>query len=56
MVDREMRTLEREREREDVQENMVTQYCPLLAPPNQTSQEVTHPGTTLAEACLTTEF
>ena len=34
----------------------VTQYCPLLAPPNQTSQEVTHPSTTIAEACLTAEF
>jgi hypothetical protein len=33
-----------------------TQYCPLLAPRNQTSQEVTHPDTTLAEACLITEF
>jgi hypothetical protein len=33
-----------------------TQYCPLLTPLNQTSQEVTHPGTTLAEARLTTEF
>jgi hypothetical protein len=30
-----------------------TQYCPLLAPLNQTSQEVTHPGTTPAEARLT---
>jgi hypothetical protein len=34
----------------------MTQYCPLLAPPNQTSQEVTHPGTALAEARLTAEF
>jgi hypothetical protein len=34
----------------------MTQYCPLLAPPNQTSQEVTHPGTVLAEARLTAEF
>jgi hypothetical protein len=33
-----------------------TQYCPLLAPLNQTSQEVTHPGTTPAEARLTAEF
>ena len=33
-----------------------TQYCPLLAPLNQTSQEVTHPGTTLVEARLTAEF
>jgi hypothetical protein len=33
-----------------------TQYCPLLAPPNQTSQKVTHPDTTLAEARLTAEF
>jgi hypothetical protein len=33
-----------------------TQYCLLWAPPNQTSQEVSHPGTTLAEACLTAEF
>jgi hypothetical protein len=33
-----------------------TQYCPLLAPLNQTSQEVTHPDTTPAEACLTAEF
>jgi hypothetical protein len=34
----------------------MTQYCPLLAPPNQTFQEVTHPGTTLTEARLTAEF
>jgi hypothetical protein len=33
-----------------------TQYCSLLAPLNQTSQEVTHPGTTSAEARLTAEF
>ena len=33
-----------------------SQYCPLLAPLNQTSQEVTHPGTTFAEARLTVEF
>ena len=33
-----------------------TQYCPLLAPPNQTFQEVTHLGTTLAEVRLTAEF
>jgi hypothetical protein len=33
-----------------------TQYCPLLAPLNQTSQEVTHHGTTPAEARLTAEF
>jgi hypothetical protein len=33
-----------------------TQYCLLLAPPNQTSQEVTHPSTTLAEAYLIAEF
>jgi hypothetical protein len=31
-----------------------TQYCLLLTPPNQTSQEVTHPSTTLAKARLTT--
>jgi len=31
-------------------------YCPLLAPPNQTFQEVTHPGTILAEARLIVEF
>jgi hypothetical protein len=35
---------------------LTTQYCPLLAPPNQTSQEVTHPGTTLVEARLTARF
>jgi hypothetical protein len=34
----------------------MTQYRPLLAPPNQTSWEVTHPGTTLVEARLTAEF
>jgi hypothetical protein len=34
----------------------MTQYCPLLAPPNQTSQEVTYPGIALAEARLTAEF
>jgi len=34
----------------------TTQYCPLLAPPNQTSQEVTHSSTTLAKAHLTMEF
>jgi hypothetical protein len=34
----------------------MTQYCLLLAPPNQTSQEVTHPGITLTEARLTAEF
>jgi hypothetical protein len=28
----------------------------LLAPPNQTSQEVTHPGIALAEARLAAEF
>jgi hypothetical protein len=33
-----------------------TQYCSLLAPPNQTSYEVTYSGTTLAEARLTIEF
>ena len=33
-----------------------TQYCPLLAPLSQTSQKVTHPGTTLTEARLTAEF
>jgi hypothetical protein len=33
-----------------------TQYCPLLATLNQTSQEVTHPGTAPAEARLTAEF
>jgi hypothetical protein len=33
-----------------------TQYCPHLAPQNQTSQEVTHPGTTLTEAHLTAKF
>jgi hypothetical protein len=32
------------------------QYCPLLAPINQTSQEVTYLGTTLAEARLTAEL
>jgi len=32
------------------------QYCPLLVPPNQTSQEFTYPSTTLAEARLTAEF
>jgi len=31
-------------------------YCSLLASPNQTSQEVIHPGTTLVEARLTAEF
>jgi hypothetical protein len=44
---------------EDVECNnppQTTQYCSLLAPPNQTSQEVTHPGTTLAEARLTADF
>jgi len=34
----------------------TTQYCSLLALPNQTLQEVTHPGTTLIEARLTAEF
>jgi len=34
----------------------MTQYCMLLAPLNQTSQKVTHSGTTLAEARLTAEF
>jgi hypothetical protein len=34
----------------------TTQYCPLLAPPNQTFQEVTHPGSSLAEVRLTVEF
>jgi len=34
----------------------MTQYCPHLDPSNQTSQEVTHPSTTLAEARLTAEF
>jgi hypothetical protein len=34
----------------------MTQYCPLLAPSNQTFQEVTHSGTTLAEARLIAEF
>jgi len=34
----------------------MTQYCLLLAPPNQASKEVTYLGTTLAEARLTTEF
>jgi hypothetical protein len=33
-----------------------TQYCPLLAPLNQTFQEVTYPGITLAEARLTAKF
>ena len=33
-----------------------TQYCSLLASPNQTSQEVTHPSTTFAETRLTAEF
>jgi hypothetical protein len=32
-----------------------TQYCLLSAPSNQTSQGVTHPGTTLTEARLTAE-
>jgi hypothetical protein len=32
------------------------QYYPLLALSNQTSQEVTHPATTLTEARLTAEF
>jgi hypothetical protein len=31
----------------------TTQSCPLLTHSNQTSQEVTHPDTTLAEARLT---
>jgi len=30
----------------------MTQYCPLLALPNQTSQEVTHSGTAFTEARL----
>jgi hypothetical protein len=34
----------------------MTQYCPLLVLPNQTSKEVTHPDTTLAEAHLIAEF
>jgi hypothetical protein len=34
----------------------TTQYCTLLAPPNQTSYEITHLGTTLVEARLTAEF
>jgi hypothetical protein len=34
----------------------LSQYCPLLEPPNQTSQEVTHSEITLAEARLTAEF
>jgi hypothetical protein len=34
----------------------MTQYYPLLAPTNQTSQEVTHPEITLTEACLTAKF
>jgi len=34
----------------------MTQYYPLLALLNQTSQEVTYPGTTLVGARLTTEF
>jgi hypothetical protein len=34
----------------------MTQYCLLLAPSNQTSQEVTFPGTIIAEAHLTAEF
>jgi len=56
------RERERERERECVcvcvcvcvcnDSPPMTQYCPLLAPPNQTSQEVTHPSTTLAKARL----
>jgi hypothetical protein len=33
-----------------------TQYCLLLASLNQTSQEVTHLGTTPAKARLTAEF
>jgi len=35
---------------------IIPQYCPLLAPLNQTTQEVTHRGTTLAEARLTAKF
>jgi hypothetical protein len=35
---------------------LMTQYCPLLSLPNQTSHEVTHPGIALAEARLTAEF
>jgi hypothetical protein len=34
----------------------ITQYYLLLALSNHTSQEVIHPSTTLAEACLTAEF
>jgi hypothetical protein len=34
----------------------TTQYCPLLAPLNQTSLEVTHLGTTLTKARLIAEF
>ena len=33
-----------------------TQYYPLLAPPNQTSRDVTHPSTTIVEVCLTVKF
>jgi hypothetical protein len=47
---------ERERERECNDPPSMTQYCPLLRLPNQTSQEVTHPGIALAEARLTAEF
>jgi len=34
----------------------MTQYCLLFALPNQTYQEVTHPGTTLTEARLIAEL
>jgi hypothetical protein len=34
----------------------ITQYCPFFAPPNQASQEITHPGTTLAETRLIVKF
>jgi hypothetical protein len=34
----------------------MTQYCSFFVLSNQTSQEVTHPDTTLAEARLTAEF
>jgi len=35
---------------------IIPQYCPLLAPLNQTNNYVTHRGTTIAEARLTEKF
>jgi hypothetical protein len=35
---------------------LMTQFYSASVPPNKASQEVTHPGTTLVEACLTAEF